>query len=147
MCYFRRMNRPDLTFERINQALISTIPEVSDLIHTTFGSDYSFEKGNPDENPEAYPVFEDVVKKLMFDLLETGKDEKLLTRLFSFFEEMANSTDPNVARDLLGIAILEPLVHKNAAIGAAWKFMGPKMRKLAAAEATSTGRQENLPTA
>jgi hypothetical protein len=126
---------------------MSTIPEMSDLIHTTFGSAYSSEKGNPDENPGAYLVFEDVVKKLMFNLLETGKDEKLLTRLFSFFEGMANSTDPNVARDLLGIAIIEPLVYKKAAIGAAWKFMGPKMRELAASEATSTGRQENLPTA
>ena len=79
------------------------------------------------------------MQKLVFDLLETGKDERLLAHLFGFFEEMANSSDPNVSRDLLGIAILEPLVYEKAKIRAAWKFMGPKMKELAEAKAKPEG--------
>ena len=139
LCYFPRMNRRDLGYEGINEALISAVPEMGELIHSTFGSYYNFEKGNPHENPEAYPVFEDVVKKLLFDLLETGKDEKLLARLFGFFEQMATSSDPNVSRDLLGIAILEPLVRQKSKTQAASKFMGPKLKELAAAETKRQG--------
>ena len=57
-------------------------------------------------------MFEDVVQKLIFNLLETNKGERLLGRIFGFFERMANSDDPSVSRDLLGIAILELLVYE-----------------------------------
>jgi hypothetical protein len=76
---------------------------------------------------------------MVVELLESGEDEKLLTRLFVFFENMANSKDPNLSRDLLGIAILEPLVYEKACIRAAWRFMGPKMKELAEIEAGHPG--------
>jgi hypothetical protein len=116
-----------------------------DPIWSTFGSYYNLEKGTPEETPEAYPVFEDVVKKLVFELLESGRDENLLTRFFLFFEDMANSSDPNVSRDLLGIAILDPIVYDKESLGRAWKYMGPKMRQLAVEVADDRGWQNNLP--
>ena len=101
--------------------------------------------GTPEETPGAYPIFEDVVKKLTFELLKSGQDEALLARLFLFFKDMAKSPDPNVSRDLLGIAILEPLVYERQSLRQAWKYMGPKMRELAILEADSQGSQKNLP--
>jgi len=135
------MPENQLVFGRIREALISSFPELWERIEKTFGSYYNPEE----ETPEAYPIFEDVVKKLMFELLQDGGDEALLGRLFRFFEDMANSPDPNVSRDLLGIAILEPLVYRRESVRRAWKYMGPRIRNLAMVEARSQGRLENLP--
>ena len=139
------MCEKNLRYDGVRAALLSAFPELLEPIWSAFGSYYHLEKGTPEETPEAYPVFEEVVQKLVFELLESGQDENLLTRFFLFFEDMANSLDPNVSRDLLGIAILEPLVYRKASLRAAWRFMGPKMRQLVAIEAAQQGRQENLP--
>ena len=132
----------DLRFELIREALLSTFPELWDRIERTFGSYYNPEN----ETPEAYPIFEDVVKKAMFELLESSLDDALLARLFHFFEDMANSSDPNVSRDLLGITILEPLVYKRESLRRAWNYMGPKLKELVKSEALSQGRLGNLPS-
>jgi hypothetical protein len=139
------MCQKNLTFDSVRAALLSAFPELLERVWTTFGSYYDLEKGTEEETPGAYPVFEDVVQKVVFELLESGQDESLLTRLFLFFEDMANSVDPNVSRDLLGISILEPLVYRKASLRAAWRFMGPKTKEFAALEAGQQGRQENLP--
>jgi hypothetical protein len=102
-------------------------------------------KGNTGGNAGNVSHFESVVQELVFELLESGQDEKLLTRLFLFFEDMANSADPNVSRDLLGISILEPLVYRKASLRPAWRFMGPKTKEFAVLEAGQQGKQENLP--
>jgi hypothetical protein len=143
--FFVKMSENNLTYGGIRGALLSAFPELLEPIWSAFGSYYDLEKGTPEETPEAYPVFEDVVQKLVFELLESGQDENLVARFFLFFEDMANSSDLNVSRDLLGIAILEPLVYRKASLRAAWRFMGPKMRQFAAIEAVQQGRQENLP--
>ena len=145
MIFFVKMAEKNLTFDDICGALLSSFPELLDPIWSTFGSYYDLEKGTPEETPEAYPVFEDVVKKLVFELLESGRDENLLTRFFLFFEDMANSSDPNVSRDLLGIAILDPIVYDKESLGRAWKYMGPKTRQLAVEAADERGWQNNLP--
>jgi hypothetical protein len=139
------MSEEALTFDGVRGALLSAFPELLERIWNTFGSCCDLEEGTLEETPEAYPIFEDVVQKLVFELLESGQEESLLIRLFAFFENMANSSDPNVSRDLLGIAILEPLVYRPEILQLAWKYMGPKMRELAILEADSQGRQKNLP--
>jgi hypothetical protein len=135
------MPENQLVFGRIREALISSFPELWERIEKTFGSYYNPEE----ETPEAYPIFEDIVKKLMFELLQNDCDQALLGRLFRFFEDMANSPDPNVSRDLLGIAILEPLDYRQESIRRAWKYMGPRTRNLAMVEARTQGRLGNLP--
>jgi hypothetical protein len=140
------MDENNLTLDGIIGALLSAFPELEERIRSTFGSYYDLQKGTPEETPGAYLIFEDVVMKLVVDLLVIAEDEKLISRLFAFFEEMAKSTDPDVSQDLLGIAILEPLVYEKDCLRAAWRFMGPKMRELAVVEAHTQGRQENLPT-
>jgi hypothetical protein len=119
------MSEETLTFDSVRGSLLSAFPELLERIWNTLGSYYDLEKGTPEETPDAYPIFEDVVQKLTFELLESGQEEALLIRLFAFFENMANSPDPNVSRDLLGIAIIEPLVYKKPSVQAAWRFMGP----------------------
>jgi len=135
-----------LTINSINRAVFAALPEIEERTRNVFGSYYDLQKGTPEETPGAYLIFEDVVMKLVVDLLVIAEDEKLISRLFAFFEEMAKSTDPEVSRDLLGIAILEPLVHEKDCLRAAWRFMGPKIRELTVVEAHTQGKQENLPT-
>jgi hypothetical protein len=125
------MSETRLTYDDIREVLLSAFPELLERIWETFGSYYRLETGTPEEMPEVYPIFEDVVKVLLFELLENGHDDGLLTRLFLFFENMANSEDPNVSRDLLGIAILDPLVYRGDALRQAWKYMGPKTKEFA----------------
>ena len=67
-----------MTFEGIREALLSVFPELLERIWSTFGSYYDLEKGTAQQTPDAYPIFEDVVQKLVFELLESGQDEGLL---------------------------------------------------------------------
>lgn len=138
------VSEKDLRYDNVRDALFSAFPELLERIWGTFSSSYDLEKGTLEETPEDYPIFEDVVQKLVFELLESGEDEALLTRLFLFFEDMANSADSNVS-DLMRIAILENLVYKRESLRRAWKYMGPKTKRFAAWEADHQGRLENLP--
>lgn len=135
------MRQNQLDYDHIREALLSSFPELREKIEITFGADYDLNN----ETPEAYLIFEDVVKKLLFELLESGQNEALLARLFIFLEEMANCPDPNVSRDLLGIAILEPLIARRTSTLRALHFMGPKLRGLARLEALSQGRPNDIP--
>jgi len=82
------------------------------------------------------------VQNAMFELLESDRDQPLLRRLFVFFEDMANSADVKISRDLLGIAIIEPLVYKRDSLRRAWRYFGPKTNELVMAEKRS---RDNLP--
>ena len=75
----------------------------------------------------------------------SGDKDAILPRIFGFLEEMANSPDKDVT-DLLGIAILEPLVLKTERIRIAWPYMGRRTKELARETAQSGGRLNNLPT-
>jgi hypothetical protein len=129
-----------LAYKNIEKILLARFPELRELLERTFPY-YDLKT----ETPEAYPVFEDVLKEFLFDLLDLGGDDPLLPRIFSFLEEMANSPDSNVT-DLLGIAILEPLVRQRSQIRRAWKYMGEKTRELAREDANYEGCIENLPS-
>jgi hypothetical protein len=134
------MRESQIPFDRVREALISAFPELWERIEATFGSYYNPEE----ETPEAYPIFEDVVQKMVFELLEGHSNEDLLIRLFLFFEDMASSPDKNV-RDLLQIAILENIVPKRENVQQAWKYMQPKTKEMARSEARQQGREQNLP--
>jgi hypothetical protein len=140
------MSEKALAYDSIRDTLFSAFPEVAERLPGVFGSYYDLEKGTPDETPEAYPIFEDLVQKLVFELLDGGQDDGLLTRLFTFFEDMAGAKDANV-KDLLTISILENLVYRRESLRRAWKYMGPQSRELAVLEAKHQGRPENLPSA
>jgi hypothetical protein len=135
----------NLTIECITEDLLSAFPELLDPLWNKFNSYYSLESGAPEETPDAYPVFEGVMKPFVFELLANGSNDALLARFFLFFEKMADSPDVNVSRDLLGIAIVDPLSYKKEKFKQAWKFMGPNLKRLAMETARERGWQENLP--
>lgn len=128
-----------LVYKDIEKILLARFPELQELLGKKLWY-YNLKT----ESPEAYPVFEDVLKEFLFDLLGFGGDDPLLPRIFSFLEEMANSTDRNVT-DLLGIAILEPLASQRNELRRAWKYMGKKTKELARETAQFQGLTENLP--
>jgi hypothetical protein len=138
------MSEKELAYGSIRDTLFSTFPELLEQLWSTFGSEYDLEKGTPEETPDPYPIFENVVKKLAFQLLESGQNEALLNRLFLFFEDMAKAPDRDV-KDLLTIAILGSLVYNQENLRRAWEYMGPKTKESTTREAERQGRQENLP--
>lgn len=116
------MNKIGLVFGNHDLDLLSSIPELRAPIENAFGGDYDLEK----ETPGEYPIFEDVVQKFLLNALNSNQaDALLLERLFNFFEKMATSGDRGVT-DLLGIAILEPLVYRPALYQKARRYMGGK---------------------
>ena len=136
------MAKQELTMSNIRGELLSAFPELLDRMWTEFSSYYNLEHGTEHETPGMYPIFEDVVQNAMFELLESDRDQPLLRRLFVFFEDMANSADVKISRDLLGIAIIEPLVYKRDSLRRAWRYFGPKTNELVMAEKRS---RDNLP--
>jgi hypothetical protein len=66
----------------LKKILLVRFPELRPSLEKTFGSYYDLKV----ETPEAYPVFEDVLKEFLFDLLDLGGDEPLLPRIFAFLE-------------------------------------------------------------
>jgi hypothetical protein len=65
----------------------------------------------------------------MLRILLSQQDEKALTRLFGFFEEMARSSDPEVT-NLLRLTILRPLVYKPEYDRIVQKYMGKRHANL-----------------
>jgi len=129
-----------LTYKDIEKVALTRFPETGKLVEQTFGSYYDLTS----EVPAAYPIFEDVIQELIFELLDARKDDYLLRRIFVFLEEMADSNDKEVV-NLLWITVLEPLVSNHERIRRAWEFMGPRTRSLSKEIAQSRGRYEGLP--
>jgi hypothetical protein len=134
------MDDRTLLYPGIEKTLLARFPELSGRVEQAFGSYYDLKT----QIPKAYPIFEDVLQKLIFDLLKEEKTDPLLSRIFAFLEEMAKSPDRDVT-DLLGIAVLEPLVFNRESIRRAWKYMGSKTRTSAMGTARAKGWEENLP--
>jgi hypothetical protein len=132
--------KTELNFANVRQELLLRFPELQETVAATLGNSYDLAI----ETPDAYPIFEDVVKKKLFQLIDSGEDSALLRRLFDFFEDMANSPDPNVSRDLLGIAILEPLVYRTSRVRLVRQYMKPQIRRAIMAEALSQGKFDEV---
>lgn len=124
------MNKIGIVFGNLDLDMLSSIPELRAPIENTFGGDYDLEK----ETPGEYPIFEDVVQKFLFNALNSDQvHAPLLERLFNFFEKMAISGDRGIT-DLLGIAILEPLVNRSALYQKARRYMGRKTMEFSETE-------------
>jgi hypothetical protein len=129
----------DLTYEKVNDALLSVVPEFQDR----YKRELSWWEG-PDP-PGQYTVFGFVAKPAVRELLSANTEPALLTRIFDFFEEMAGSSDIQVP-NLLQIEIFEWLVGDPEGLATAWKFMGPKTKTIARDTARIRRCEKNLPT-
>jgi hypothetical protein len=115
-----------ISYEQLYQALLEFVPELRRNIEAEFGSDYDLSC----ESPGAYPIFEDVVQDFLWKNLTSSLDGDVLSRLFSFFEVLANSEDTRVT-DLLKIAVLEPLVYRSDLFRRARPYIGRRTGELA----------------
>ena len=129
-------------FSNIRNVFLKRFPEVWGRIEAEYGSYYNLKH----QLPGAYPLFEDILQERVIELLKSGADEDSLRRIFSFYEEMANSKDEDVVT-LLWISIMEDLVYDKKLIAEAWKYMGGKTKDMAREIAGIRGWKENLPSA
>jgi hypothetical protein len=135
------MSEKDLAYGSIRDALLSAFPELLERIWSAFGSYYDLEKGTREETPGAYPIFEDVVQELVLELLDSGQDEGLVTRLFLFFEDMATASDKSgiAAAKSKGKRLGRPRVSVDTARIASLRASGRSWPQIAAELGLSVG--------
>jgi hypothetical protein len=129
-----------LAYRSIRNVFLERFPELWDRIEARYAPHYNLKT----QIPGTYPLFEEIFKPRVIELLESGADGESLKRIFFFYEEMASSHDEEVT-NLLWKSILEPLASDNQLIVAAWKYMGEKTKALSQEIAILRGWQGNLP--
>jgi hypothetical protein len=135
------LNENALVYRSIRNVFLERFPELWERIEKKYAPHYNLKS----QIPGTYPLFEEILKPRVIELLESGTDDDLLKRIFFFYEEMAGSRDEEVV-NLLWKSILEPLASDKALIAAAWKYTGEKTKALAREIAILRGWQGNLPT-
>jgi hypothetical protein len=129
-----------LAYRSIRNVFLEKFPDLWDRIQAKYGPQYNLKT----QIPGPYPLFEEILKPRVTELLQDGADEESLQHIFSFYEEMARSQDEEVV-NLLWKSILEPLIYDKKLIAEAWKYMGEKTKDLARQIASRRGWEENLP--
>ncbi|MGB8543647.1 MAG: hypothetical protein WCD49_18610 [Candidatus Acidiferrales bacterium] len=130
-----------LAYRSIRNVFLERFPELWDQIEKKYSPHYNLKT----QIPGTYPLFEEILKPRVTELLESGADSDSLKRIFSFYEEMASTHDDEV-KNLLWKSMLEPLASDKKLIAEAWKYMGEKTKILAREIAALRGWQGNLPT-
>jgi hypothetical protein len=129
-----------LAYRSIRNVFLERFSELGERIEKKYAPHYNLKT----QIPGTYPLFEEILKPRVIELLESGADDDSLQRIFSFYEEMAGSRDQEV-KHLLWKSILEPLVYDKSLMAKAWKYMGEQTRDTAREIAKSRGQEYNLP--
>jgi hypothetical protein len=129
-----------LSYRSIRNVFLERFPELWERIEAKYATHYNLKT----QIPGSYPLFEEILKPRVIELLESGADDDMLKRIFSFYEEMARSSDEEVV-NLLWISITEPLVYDKKLIAKAWKYWGEKTKDMAREIAKRRGWEGNLP--
>jgi hypothetical protein len=129
-----------MAYRSIRNVFLERFPELWVRIERKYAPHYNLKT----QIPGTYPLFEEILKPRVIELLEFGADDDSLKRIFSFYEEMASSQDEEVV-NLLWKSILEPLASDKKLIATAWKNMGEKTKSLAREIAILRGWEGNLP--
>lgn len=138
-----------LVYRSIRNVFLERFPELWERIEKKYAAHYNLKT----QIPGTYPLFEEILKPRVIELLESGADgdsakagdDDTLKHIFVFYEEMARSHDDEV-KNLLWKSILEPLASDKAFIAAAWRYMGEKTKILAREITILRGWDANLPT-
>jgi|GEM_PF-2123093 len=129
-----------LAYRSIRNVFLERFPELWERIEMKYAPHYNLKT----QIPGTYPLFEEILKPRVLELLETGADDASLKRIFFFYEEMASTHDEEVV-NLLWKSILEPLASDKQLIAKAWKYMGEKTKALAREIAVLRHWEGNLP--
>jgi len=113
-----------VTYQGLDQTLLALFPEFTEEYKSKF--DYWVDWDKP---PGIYLVFGFVVFPYLISLFDARQDEKLIRRLFAFFEDLASSKDRNVL-DLLYLELIHKLLYAPDHLRKAWPYMGEKTKDL-----------------
>ncbi|HEY4838556.1 MAG TPA: hypothetical protein VIH72_08120 [Candidatus Acidoferrales bacterium] len=111
-----------MSYDGLNRNFLAAFPEFTDSYNREF--DYWTDWNDP---PGIYLIFGFIVFPRVVLLLDYNENEKLLRRLFEYFEVMARSKDTKVL-DLLGLEVIHKLLYDTARLREAWPYMGENLR-------------------
>jgi hypothetical protein len=114
-----------LIYGEVEKRLFEAFPQLVALHQTEFKDWVDWDT----ERPGGYLVFATVVVPYLVGQLDEPGDGHTLADLFSFFEEMAASDDPEVV-NLLKLEVVQKLVRDSEHLAKAEKYMGHRVRKL-----------------
>lgn len=106
-------------YEQAGEKLVEFVPELEDVYQRELDSWGS-------ERPGPHVLYEDILVPFINELLASTGDESdaTLRRVFEFVERLATTADERL-RDLVAVAICEPLVADHVRLGRARAYMGP----------------------
>ncbi|HXN17504.1 MAG TPA: hypothetical protein VN875_04160 [Candidatus Binatus sp.] len=132
--------QPPITYRSVRNVFLERFPDLWERIERKYAPHYNLKT----QIPGTYPLFEEILKPRVIELLEFGADHDSLKHIFSFYEEMASSRDQEIV-NLLWKSILEPLASDKKLSATAWKYMGEKTKTLTREIAILRGWEGNLP--
>ena len=107
-----------MKYETLIESIIENIPELKESAENKKQCWYQGE----DEYPLVYIFLGDVLNPFLVELLNNMDNEKLIDRIFEFFETMAQSEDINI-REALTAGTLEVLGDDKERLRKARAFM------------------------
>ena len=119
------MATKSLIYTEIEKRLFEAFPQLTALYQKEFSYWVDWDK----ERPGNYLIFAMVVVPYLVAQLDEPGDERTLTKLFAFFEEMAVSDDPEVV-NLLKSEMVRTLVRDPERLAKAQKHMRQQVREL-----------------
>jgi hypothetical protein len=128
-----------MTYDTVVTALVDAIPEC----RKTRATELKW-WGEAPPPPDPYTVLGFALRPLLNQLSSESLDEETVRRIFTFYEEMANSQDTEVV-NLLQVSELEFLIGKPDLLSRAWRYMGERTKALARETAKIWKSEQNLP--
>jgi hypothetical protein len=129
-----------MTYATVATALVDAVPECRKI-----GEIELKWWGEAPPSPDPYTVLGFALRPLLTQLLSESPDEEMLRRIFTFYEQMANSQDIEVV-NLLWVSELEFLIGKPDLLSRAWRYMGERTKALTRETAKVWRSEQNLPT-
>ena len=111
-----------ITFENMAEKLIEVVPE----LRCQYESELEWWG---DEQPGAHIIFGDVLNPYLICLLESGNQEAILARIFTFLEQLANHEDTRV-QEVVAVTVCERLGDDPKCLENARRYMGNKTLSL-----------------
>ena len=107
----------------IIEQLLCNIPEIK----TKYQEEMAW-WGN-EEFPGLHNILGDVMNSFVVNLLKSSGNEELKSRIFSFYEDMAISSDYHI-RNVLEVTLLEYLGDDKEILNTAYNYMGIYTKRL-----------------